>query len=115
MTPWSCAVSTRDRRAIAKASESGIGPRERRSASVGPSINSRTSACVAPVFSNPLMYRCSVVERREDLRFAPESGEPIGIRGEGLGKIFSATLSPSLSRGRGTPLPCLRRRGRRTS
>jgi hypothetical protein len=32
-----------------------------------------------------------VVQRGEDLRFALEAGEAIGIGGEGLGQDFSAT------------------------
>ena len=76
----SCAASSASAicRAIGSASSSGIGPRDR-SASVSPSTSSMTSAERPPALLEAVdRGDVRMVQRREDLRFALEAGEPSG-------------------------------------
>ena len=61
MMPCSCAASRASAIcfAIGSASSTGIGPCAMRSASVGPSTSSNTSACTPSDSWNPWMWRCS--------------------------------------------------------
>ena len=71
------------------------GPRLIRSASVGPSTSSRTSAgAVAVVFDSVDSRDVRVVERRQDLRFAFESRKALGIGGECARQDLDGDVSP---------------------
>ena len=54
-----------------------------------------------------------MVQRREQLRLATKPRQPLRIRGEGVGRIFSATSRPAACRGRDRPRPSRPRRWRR--
>jgi len=49
-----------------------------------------------------------IVQRREDLRFTPESGQSIGILRESLRQDFERNLATELRRAHDRPRPCRR-------
>ena len=70
-----------------------IRPRAMRSASVGPSTSSSTSAVDVSDFLQPIDGRdVRVVQRGKDLRFAFEAGQPVGIEREQVGQDLERDL-----------------------
>ena len=75
--------------------EFGMGPSAMRSASVGPSTSSRTSAASSIcVFEAVDGGDVGMIQRREELRFALEAGQPIGIAGEEVGQDLERDVAP---------------------
>ena len=106
MIPCSCAASSASAICVAmgSASSTGIGPWAIRSASVGPSISSRTSACVLSASSIPwICLDCGFVTGPAELRPGavgpfPQSIEQVSsaaFRGASMLSIFRACAPPS--------------------
>ena len=99
MIPCSCAASSASAicRAIGSASSMGIGPCATRSASVGPSTSSSTSAWTPFDFFEAVdRGDIRMVERREHLRLAFEAREPVGIAREELGQDLQRDVTIEL-------------------
>ena len=99
MIPRSCAYSSASAicLAIGNASSIGIGPCLIRSASVGPSTSSITRACVLPtVLETVDRGDVGVVQRGEDLGFAPEAGHPVTVERERFGQDLHRDVATQL-------------------
>ena len=105
--PFSCAASSASAicRAMASASVTRSGPVVKRSASVGPSTNSRTSAGPASDVLQAIDRRdVRMIQRREHARFPFEPRETIGITRQRVRHTLMATSRPNLlSRARTFP------------
>ena len=96
MIPCSCAASSASAIcfAIGNASASGIGPFAMRSASVGPSTSSITSASVSVRLLEAVDVRdVRMVQGGEDFGFALESGQALGVGADGLGQDLDGDLA----------------------
>ena len=99
-TPCECAASSASAICLAmgRASSSGMGPCSMRSASVGPSTSSSTSACrTSGIFEPVDGADVWVIERREHLRFTPEPREPIRIERERIRKYLQRNVAIELA------------------
>ena len=117
--PFSCAASSASAicRAMASASAIGSGPRSSRSASVGPSTSSRTSARHAvALFEAVDGADVRMIQRGERARFAREPGAALGIGREVRRQDLDRDVATELAcRGRDRPRPSRRRRAARRS
>ena len=74
----------------------GIAPRAIRSASVGPSTSSITSACMPPIVFEAVDLRdVGMIQRREQSALRAEPREPLGIGGDGGSRTLIATSRSS--------------------
>ena len=105
---WAASSASAICRAIGRASSSGIGPCAMRSASVGPSTSSSTSAADAVRFFESVdAADVRMIERRERLGFALKARHRSGSCANVSGRILIATSRSSrVSRARYTsPMP----------
>ena len=92
---WAASSASAISLAMGSASSTAKGPCAIRSARVGPSTSSSDQRVHAGRFLETVDRRdVRMIERREELRFAPEARQPLGIDRKELGKNLQRDIAP---------------------